>query len=466
MRMLSFLAAGLIPMVGMAQAQVAPLPAPAAAGEDPTLLALIRDAEARNPDLAQARLLVDADRERIPQAIALPDPSLSVGIQNDGFHKIEVGQMDTSYYQVMVTQPLPWPGKRGLRGEIAQLGARASELTVARTRLSLAADIRRAYTGLLLVRSQLRLLEDQALFLQQAEATAKSRYEVGQGSQADLLRAQLERSRLNQTRFQLQAEERVRQGELNRMRGTAPATAIPAGRTLEQLPDPRPAPADFLAKAVADSPELRSARLGIQQAQRSLDLARLDRHPDFSVSAGLMPRGGLEPMWTASVGITLPLWQKNKQQRAVAEQEYRQSASGWEAERVRCLLEQRIQERDSELASALQVLQLYREGLLVQSEASFRAALSQYTVGRVPFLSVLEALNGWIADQSGLLQAQAQAQSIQIAQDELNLGPTPGIGAPALSGTPMGAAAPAAAARPAQAAAGAGAASPMSSGSM
>jgi outer membrane protein TolC len=435
------LALSLIPLAGWVHAQVPPTPAAAldsAAGDDPLLLSLIQEAMARNPDLGQARALVDADRERIPQARALPDPTLTLGIQNDGFNRIEVGRMDTSYYEVMVTQGLPWPGKRALRGEVAQLGAQATDLAVARTRLSLEADVRRGYTGLLLVRSQLRLLEDQALFLKQAEATARSLYEVGQGAQADLLRAQLERTRLDQTRARLRAEERITQGQINRLRSAAPDQPVPTPRTLEQLPDPRPMPADFQAKAEADSPEMKSARLGIQQAQRSLDLARLDRHPDFSVSAGLMPRGAIEPMWTASVGITLPLWQKNKQKRAVAEQEYRQSASGFELEKVRCLLAQRIQERESDLAGSLQVLRLYREGLLVQSEGTFRATLAQYTVGKVPFLSVLEALNGWIADQSGLLQAQAQAQATRIALLELNLGPTPGIGATALAGSAMG----------------------------
>jgi len=473
MRIFLYLAAGLIPLAGWAQTQLPPAPAPAAApGEDPVLLALIRDAQARNPDLAQATLLVAADRERIPQAGALPDPSLSLGIQNDGFHKIEVGQMDTSYYQVMVTQPLPWPGKRNLRTAVATLGAQTTDVALDRTRLTLEADIRRGYTGLLLIRSQERLLEDQALFLQQAEATAKNRYEVGQGTQADLLRAQLERTRLDQTRSRLQSEERIRQGELNRLRGAAPDTAIPTQRTLEQLPDPQPVAPDFLARAEAQSPELRSARLGIQQAGRSLDLARLDRHPDFSVSAGIMPRGGLEPMWTASVGITLPLWQKNKQQRAVAEQEYREQASGQEVEKVRCLLEQRVQERSSELASDLQVIRLYREGLLVQSEASFRATLAQYSVGRVPFLAALEALNGWTADQSGLIQAQAEAQAVQIALNELNLGPTPAIGAPGLPSSSMGSAAQGGGAQAsaksggAPAGGGSGDASSMSSGPM
>ena len=441
MRMPLRLALFLIPLAGWAHAQVPPTPSTAQdpAGEDPLLLALIQQALAGNPDLGQAKALVDADKERIPQAAALADPTLTLGIQNDGFDRIKVGEMETSFYQVMLTQPLPWPGKRGKRGEVARLGAEATEIAVARTRLTVEADVRRAYTGLLLVRSQLRLLEQQALFLEQAEATARTQYEVGKGRQSDLLRAQLERTRLNQARARLQADERNAQYQINRLRSAAPGEPIATQRSLEQLPDPQPAGPDFPAKAASESPELRSAKLGLQQAQSTLDLARLDRRPDFSVSFGVMPRGVLEPMWTASVGISLPLWQKSKQKRAVAEQEYRQSASGFAAEQVRCLLEQRIQERNSDLESSLQVIRLYRDGLLIQSEATFRATLSQYTVGQLPFLSVLEALNGWVADQSGLLQAQAQAQATRIAQLELTLGPTPGIGGSALAAGGMGA---------------------------
>ena len=130
MRMPLRLALCLIPLAGWTQAQVPTPPPPVqdpAGPDDPLLTSLIQEALAGNPDLAQAKVLVDADRERIPQAQALPDPTLSLGIQNDSFNKIEVGQMETSFYQVMVTQPLPWPGKRALRGEVAKLGAQATE---------------------------------------------------------------------------------------------------------------------------------------------------------------------------------------------------------------------------------------------------------------------------------------------------------------------------------------------------
>lgn len=425
------LALGLLPA---AQAMASPPPPITAPSNDPLLASLIRQALEQNPELTKAKALTEAERERIPQAKALPDPTLSLGLQNDGFKRLEVGRMETSYYQIALSQGLPWPGKRGLRSEVARLGAEAIDAQSARTRLTLEADVKRAYGALLLVRSQLRLLETQALFLQQGEAIARTRYEVGQGSQAELLRAQLERSRLNQSRFSLLSEERSALAALNRLRVQPSETPIPTQRTFEELPTPHALiPGEVQSKAEESSPELRTASLGVSQAERSLDLAKLDRRPDFAVTAAFMPRGGLDPMWGLGFSISLPVWSKQKQHRAVVEQEHRRRAQGADLDSQKLLLRQRIQERAAQMDAALEILNLYRSGLLVQSEASFRAALAQYEAGRAPFLSVLEALKGWVADQSGLLQAQAQALAIQIAQDELNLGSTPPIGATTLS---------------------------------
>lgn len=411
---------------------------PAPTTPDPVLEGLLQEALDRNPELAKSKALVEAERERIPQSKALPDPTLSLGLQNDGFKRIQVGEMETSYYQVMLTQPLPWPGKRGLRGQVAGLGADIANVATERTRLSLQADVKRAYFGLLLVRGQLRLLEDQATFLEQAQAITQARYEVGQGSQADLLRAQLERNRLNQTRYSLGSEESVFLATLNRLRGLMEASPIPTTATLEHARFQARPIEELLAQAESLSPELQSARLGVQQAERVLDLARLDRRPDFAVSAGVMPRGSLDPMWQVGFSISLPVWSKQKQQRAVSEQEWRRKSQGSEAAGVRNLLSQRIRERSAQMAGILGTLKIYRDGLLVQSEASFQATLAQYESGRAPFLSVLEALNGWVADRGGLLQALAQAKALEIAQEELNLGGTPPISAQGLSASAMG----------------------------
>lgn len=403
---------------------------------DPVLEALIREALARSPDLARSTDLIAAEKEKIPQAQALSDPTLSVGLQNEGLDRLTIGEpMMDSYYQIMVTQPLYGPGKRKAKAEVARAGAEVAEAAQGRERLTLTADVKRAYYGLLLVRDQKRLLELQAPLLEQAEAIARTRYQVGQGSQADLLRAQLARTRLAQTRLSLESEERTALAALNRLRSQPPGTPLETSWTFAQVPDPAPIPMDGPA---TDSPEIAVAEASVRQAERSLDLARINRRPDFVVTAGYMPRGSLDPMWTFSVGVTVPLWARSKQQRAVAEQAFRRQAQGAQVEGLGHLLKERVHERSARMDTALAMLKLYREGLLVQSEGAFRASLAQYETGQASFTSALESLNGWIADQSGLLQVQAQAQAIAIAQEELALGPVPPIGATGLSAVAMG----------------------------
>jgi outer membrane protein TolC len=109
---------------------------------------------------------VHAEGERAAQADALPDPMLQIGIQNDGFTSIEVGRMETSFVSFMASQTLPWPGKRGLRKQIAELGTTQARHAVSRVRLSTEAEVRRSYWDLMLVRDRLALLDQLAALWQ------------------------------------------------------------------------------------------------------------------------------------------------------------------------------------------------------------------------------------------------------------------------------------------------------------
>ncbi len=428
--LLLFLAAALPPLAG---AQ----PAPASLPADPLLASLIQEVLAKRPEVQQARATVKAERERIPQAGALPDPTLSLGIQNDGFEAIQVGKMETSFYQAMITQPLFWPGKRDLRSGLAARQAEVAEAQVARAELTTEADVRRAYLELLLVRDQLALLARQEALWEQSEGLARARYQVGAGPQSDLLRAQLERTRLRQSRLGFTAQERTRLQALNRLRGHPLDEPIETSWHLPDLDTPALSTvAAALADAEARSPELRQARAAVAQAAQRVALAERERYPDLAVGAGVMVRGSLDPMWTLSVSVGLPVWSGRKQGRAVAESEARRQAEGEGAETVRQIVRLRTEERLALLDALLKTNQLYRGGLLVQSEAAAESTMGQYRVGRVTFASVLEALNGLVADRASFLESIAQAQRIAIAQWELSLD-SPAGGTAAMSAGPV-----------------------------
>jgi len=440
--------------------------------DDPLLARLVKDALEERPEVAQAQATIRADHERVPQASALPDPMLSLGIQNDGFRSIQIGEMETSYLSVMASQTFPWYGKRDLRGDVTSLAAAQAEADLARLRLSIRGAVERAYVDLLLVRDELGLLGKLEALWTQAEGLARTRYEAGEGAQSDLLRAQLEKSRLRQRRWALEAEQRRRVAALNRLRGHALGESIDTARSLADLPDPAlPSDAVAFAQAEAQSPELQKWRLATEQSNRLVDLAAKDYFPDLTLSAAVMPRfGKFSPMWQAGLSFAIPLWAGSKQARAVEENRQRGTAAERGAEATRQMLRERVEERQTLLAALRETNQLFRGGLLVQSEASVASTMAQYRVGRVGFASVLEALTGYVADLNAFYESIAVTQRVAIAEREVSLDPLASLSAGGMGGAAvpgaalMGAGASSAAAMPAAdatGAAGAGAPSRM-----
>jgi len=405
-----------------AQAQTS---SPYALASDPTLARLISESLSARPEIAAVEATVRAQRAKVAQAGAWPDPMLQLGVQNDGFMSWEVGKMETSYFSVMVSQTFPWPGKSDLRSDVAELAVGQSKLGVSRLRLSTEAEVRRLYVGLLLVRDRMVLLDRLTSLWEKSAEVARFVYESGGGAQSDLLRSRLELGRLRLRRLALAAEVRTVVQGLNRLRGRPLDELVETKVRLVDLGVPRLLDEQrAVDDALARSPELAAAQIYITSAGKAVDLANRSYFPDLVVSAGVMPRGGdFPPMWLLSVGATIPIFAGSKQNSAVREGEARAAAARANVDGVEQLLRLRVRERLTALAALLDTLRIYDDGLLVESGATAESTLAQYQVGKVSFVSVLDANAGVLADEDGYLQALAQAHQIGIAGYELSPNP-------------------------------------------
>jgi outer membrane protein TolC len=431
----AFVAAALLARPGPARGQT-PV-------TDPTLEQLLAETIAKNPEIAQSRAAVEVEADRVPQAGALPDPVLSLGVQNDGFRSIEIGKAETSFYSIMATQAFPWPGKRGLREQVAGLEQQRAQARLERVYLSLEAQVRRAYLDFILAQDRLALLSELQSLWQQAEAVARARYEAGQAPQSDLLRAQLEQARLEQRRWVLEADVVNKLAVINRLRVHSPDEPLATPASLGNTADPIPAPAEAASQdAEARSPELKLAQLGVEQSGRRVDLARRERWPDFSVSAAVMPRGSLDPMWQLGFSISLPIWVARKQGKAVEENEARQVSEAEGEAAIRQVVQLRARERAALLEALVRTNRRYREGVLPLSDATRRSTVAQYNVGRLPFASVLEAFGSYVGDRGSYLESVAEAQRVAIAQREVSLEPVAAAAGAMASATIPGARVP------------------------
>ncbi len=345
---------------------------------------------------------------------------LSAGYVNDGWG-LSLGQSEFTTLAFVWSQDLPYPGKRRLRGDIREREACEMEQRAERARLDLVAAVRRAYHDLIHAREVLELQREQEILAVQAADVARERYAVGQGGQQDVLRAQAEVTRSRRLRAEQAADEVGRLAELNRLRG------LPPDEPFSTPGHPEVRPLEVHEEALrgwlmSRSPELLAAQIVLERDRLAIDLARKDGRPDFTVQGGYQNRGGLDGMWQVGLGLRLPLW-RSRINGAVAEAEARVRASEQRVEAVRLSLWARTRERLARARATEEAAILVSRGLVPQDRQAYEAALAGYQAGRVPFMSVLDALAALYRDRAEELAFRSEHQLVKAELDAMSLEP-------------------------------------------
>lgn len=410
-----------------------------AALRDAQLEALVAEALSKAPEMASAQASVEAAQRRIEPARTLADPFLSTSYQNDG-RAISLGQSEGSFLGLMASQAIPWPGKLRLAGDIAASQVRELERgTLSRTALTLEARVRNAWYDVVLARSIDSIIDDRRGAASQIEEAVRERYAVGLAVQQDVLRAQVELARLDELKATQAATIISRLAELNRLVGAPQDRPVV---TPDRLPTEAAVPplTDLIAAAAARSPEVAATQQSIETGRLTVDLAKKNFLPDFTVNAGSMYRGSFEmgPMWQVGVGINIPLWIERRQQNQLAEAQAVVRGRTADNDTVIRELELRTRERMAQLEAALRIAALYREKVLPLDDVSLESALASYQAGKLPFISVLDALNTLYSDRAIYASRLAESAKWRVAIDEASLQPTSMSSGPSMGSSSSG----------------------------
>jgi outer membrane protein TolC len=396
----------------------------ARAEEDSLLRALLAEAAETSPAIASATRAVETVRTLPGRAEALPDPWLSISYQNEGLSPT-LGSEIMSFLRIGWSQDLPYSGKRALRSAVVLRDVEIAEQRVERVRLDVLASVRIAYYRILAARDLLQLLREEEEIWRQIEAVARARYGVGQGAQQDVIRVQVELTRLEERRAELTTDSNVNLAELNGLLGR------PLGRPLESEGSLRLRPLDRnLEQAIEESreksPELRAARIGVERARQGVSLAERERKPDFRLMGAYMNRGGLPGMWEAGVDVRLPLshgrWD-------AALEEARASLSEGESrlEALDLTLRARTEQRHAQMVARERIASLYEEGIIPQGRLSVAAAIAGYRAGAVPFVTVLEAQSRLYLDRATMVRNSAEHEAIRARLEAAGISDDAGV---------------------------------------
>jgi outer membrane protein, heavy metal efflux system len=360
------------------------------AASTPTPLSqLLAEAGANNPQISAADHGARAARQMAPQVTTLPDPKFTYQQLSVGSAKPFAGytNSDFAYIAVGASQELPYPGKFRLRGDVAERDADTKQAEVEVTKTGIADAVKADYLELAFLQQTLRLLRQNESVLDELIQDATAHYQVGQGMQQDVLQAQVNRIKIlkeitmhHQLMGQTQAHLK---GLLSRDQDspdvvTEDLIATPLQRTSDEL----------LAMVRQNNPQIQVDASSIRTQDAQLASAKREGKPDFEVGYIYQNTDRkYRDYYMFTFDVRFPRKKRVNAEIAEATEKRSKSHQTLNAHLQQQLAE--VQEGYVKAASDEELLKEYREGLIPQSDAAYRATLSAYASNREEFVHVL-----------------------------------------------------------------------------
>jgi outer membrane protein TolC len=405
--------------------------------------ALLAEVARRNPTLEAARLAWQAAVARPPQERALPDPMLSYEVAPGSIagSSLRFGQA------IELSQDLPLPGRRRLRGERAAAEARGVAADYRSLLLDLLTTASQLYDDDCLVSRSLAIVAQHRALLAELQEAAAGRYAAGLVPQQDPIQAELEGSKVLHRQVELEAEREAIASRLAALLHLPADHALPPPSVEPEPPEAGQAdPGALAAAALAARPELAARTAAVEAQRAALALARLAGRPDLAL------RGSYDSMWNepgyrwmAGVAVNLPVRRDRlASQRVEAEARLAQAQAELAATEDRIRAE--VRNAGIEVQEAHHLLAIFANRLLPAARDQVHAARSGFETGRGSFLGVIDAERSLRDVELGREQAvtnlRRQMAALDRAMGRLPAGlPAallePGAERPALASPPL-----------------------------
>lgn len=387
------------------------------AGNPTPLSVLIEEAKKNDPAINVAETVARAATFASSQASTLPDPQFTLQQFSVGSPRPFAGytNSDFAYIGLGVSQQFPYPGKRKLRGAVADRDADTSKAHVEVVLQDEIETLKTTYFHLAYLQQTLGLLQQNSALLQQIEQQAEAHYSTGQGNQRDVLKAQLERTKLLReisTHHQLVGEDQAALKRiLHRSQDSADIVPEPLSATFLRY-----TASELLDKVQGQNPNVHEDAAMIQRNQTAIELAQKDFRPDFEVSYMYENTDRkFRDYYMLSFSVNFP--RRKPRQAALAQAQANVERAHQEQDaQVQAVLAE-VQKQYVTIKASEEQLLIYRDGLIPQAQATIQAGLAAYESSRTDFESLfssyMDVLNLELEYQQTLLDHETALTHIE-----------------------------------------------------
>lgn len=349
---------------------------------------VVREALDKSPEAQSALHTVKALERRVPQAQALPDPTVAVGWAGKLAPFDTMSGDASSYRGITVSEQFPTAGKLKLQASMARKDVDAAQTDYEAIRRRITVEVKAAYYDYFYYAKAIQATKQNMELLEKLSKIAEAQYRVGKAMQQDVLRSQVEISMLVEKLTELEQQEATAQARINAYLQQSPEAPLSPASEVEPREIHYSLNELYDLSLKNDTAADRAQKM-IDRSQLGVTLAQKQYRPDIGVSYMFQQRTAQPDMNGVTVSVNIPVFYKTKQRQAVAEAA--ENLTSAQKMRENRLNEVRFELKQQYLAAqaANRLLSLYSRGIVPQSSLALESSMADYQVGKVDFLSLL-----------------------------------------------------------------------------
>jgi outer membrane protein, heavy metal efflux system len=341
--------------------------------------------------------------QRVRQANAWDDPRIVGDSRVRRF--VDIPPNAFTDQTLAIEQLIPITGKNLVRGRIAAAEALSAFEEARRTQLDVIAKARSTYFQLANAYDQLEINSNNLTSLKQIADISRTRYETGLESAANVLVAEMDYSKLQEARRDLERNLSDAQSQLNTLmnRDAFAPIGSPAEATINEG---NLSTSKLHAITLAQRPEVQIARAKINGEKSKLQLAHRAWIPDPALMVkGQRYNDAAEAVSELDVGVsfTIPWVNPSKYSAGVREARSNLAAAEQGLEREQKEALRLLRDQLAKIETFHHHVELFRDKLVPQAEQAFEATRLSYESGKATFLD-------WISAQRNLRDIEAMGR--------------------------------------------------------
>ena len=391
------------------------------AKEGLSLNSLIEEAKKNNPEILSFKKRWEASLARIPISKSLDNTTVGFS-----FMKIQKGtiKLDRTMPEdrvLSISQMFPLFGKLSLKGKIALVESQMFAAEYKNKELEVINEVKNAYYDLFMNYKEIELKQESLKLLEEIAKIAEARYIVGEISQEEVFKINLEIARLSNEIENLKQENKAKQTRLNSLLNKNPESSLGMPELDEEASFNRDI--NFLYKLTLENqPELLIFSYAIEKNKYAKSLALRNFFPDLMAEIGLrgITTGGIGP-WDLMLAFTVPFWFWTKQRYEIKEAiaNLEEAKQAYQAMKNKALYE--IKDLATKVEVAKNKIKLYKTNLIPILEASIESSLAGFRSGKGDFMLLLDTQRMLIETKMSYYKALVE-YNMNLADLERNSG--------------------------------------------